>query len=243
MNFNFFIDFLHCLYIEEVEIASRTNNIERTAIMVFSEEFSNNISDNEMAEYNKRQAQRTARCVKILGKGVVKVVHRCDAAKENHHLDLSECQLTQVPDAIFLLMKNTSLQTCSLAGNLITKIPTKLAVSFSLITELNLSNNRISALPTEMANCSQLEKLDISSNSFVQLPSCLTQMPQLKSINARKNFLAEVEFETVAGSSLETLNLEENPLSKVSYEELSRVERVKVLLSPREQEDWEDLSI
>ena len=31
-------------------------------------------------------------------------------------------------------MKNTSLQTCSLAGNLITKIPSKLAVSFSLIT-------------------------------------------------------------------------------------------------------------
>ena len=29
---------------------------------------------------------RTARCVKILGKGVVKVVHRCDAAKEDHQL-------------------------------------------------------------------------------------------------------------------------------------------------------------
>ena len=29
---------------------------------------------------------RTARCVKILGKGVVKVVHRCDAAKENQQL-------------------------------------------------------------------------------------------------------------------------------------------------------------
>ena len=48
--------------------------------------------------------------------------------------DLSECQLTQIPDAIFLLMKNTSLQSCNLAGNLITKIPTKLATSFSLIT-------------------------------------------------------------------------------------------------------------
>ena len=29
---------------------------------------------------------RTARCVKILGKGVVKVVHRCDDAKENQNL-------------------------------------------------------------------------------------------------------------------------------------------------------------
>ena len=58
MNFNFFIDFLNCLYIEEVEIATRTNNRERTAIMVFSEEFSNDITNNELSEYNKRQAQR-----------------------------------------------------------------------------------------------------------------------------------------------------------------------------------------
>ena len=29
---------------------------------------------------------RTARAVKILGKGVVKVVHRCDAAKESQAL-------------------------------------------------------------------------------------------------------------------------------------------------------------
>jgi hypothetical protein len=29
---------------------------------------------------------RTARCVKILGKGVVKVVHRCNDAKENSNL-------------------------------------------------------------------------------------------------------------------------------------------------------------
>ena len=29
---------------------------------------------------------RTARCVKMMGKGVVKVVHRCDDAKENNNL-------------------------------------------------------------------------------------------------------------------------------------------------------------
>merc|ERR1712113_74420 len=169
---------------------------------------------------------------------------RVTTAQENGgHLDLSECQLTQVPRRIFLLMKNTSLQSCNLAGNLITKIPTKLATSFSLITELNLSNNRISALPSEITNCSQLEKLDISSNSFVQLPSCLTDLPQLKSLNASKNFVAEVEIEAVLASSLEILSLEENPLSKSCYEEMCRLSKVRVVLSPREQEDWEDLSI
>merc|ERR1711953_1340004 len=176
--------------------------------------------------------------------GCARVVERVTTAQENGgHLDLSECQLTQIPDAIFLLMKNTSLQSCNLAGNLITKIPTKLATSFSLMTELNLSNNRISALPSEITNCSQLEKLDISSNSFVQLPSCLTDLPQLKSLNASKNFVAEVEIEAVLASSLEILNLEENPLSKSCYEEMCKVTKVRVVLSPREQEDWEDLSI
>ena len=47
--------------------------------------------------------------------------------------DLSQCQLTQLPDAVFLLMKNVSLSSCNLSGNLIQKIPAKLAINFCLI--------------------------------------------------------------------------------------------------------------
>ena len=121
--------------------------------------------------------------------------------------------------------------------------PAQSEIYLSFFAELNLSNNRISALPSELTNCSQLEKIDISANSFVQLPACLTDLPQLKSLNASKNFVAEVEIEAVVGSGLETLNLEGNPLSKSCYDEMSRLTTVRVLLSPREQEDWEDLSI
>jgi len=162
--------------------------------------------------------------------------------------DLSECQLTQVPDAVFLLMKNVNIQSCNLAGNLINKIPTKLAINFSLIKELKLSNNRVSSLPTEMTNCTQLEHVDISSNSFVTLPPVLGQIPSLKTILARKNYLADVDVEIILGASnLETIDIEENPLSKKTYDEMSELSgsesRVRILLSPRTQEDWEDLSI
>ena len=122
-------------------------------------------------------------------------------------------------------------------------LPAQPEIYLSFFAELNLSNNRISALPSEITNCSQLEKIDISANSFVQLPSCLTDLPQLKSINASKNFVAEVEIEAVVASGLETLNLEGNPLSKSCYDEMLGLTTVRVLLSPREQEDWEDLSI
>ncbi len=47
---------------------------------------SGDLTDRLTMETNRRQAMRTARCVRILGKGVVKVVHRCDDAKENNVL-------------------------------------------------------------------------------------------------------------------------------------------------------------
>jgi len=175
----------------------------------------------------------------------MRVVERVNDAKENGgRLDLSECQLMQVPDAVFLLMKNTTLNSCSLAGNLITKIPPKLAMSFSLITELNLARNRISSLPEEMSNCTQLESIDISANSFVQLPPVLVEIPSLNKVNASKNFIADVEIEAMSSlPNLEQVNLEENPINKAVYDELAKITSVRVLLSPREQEEWEDLSI
>ena len=59
MNFATFIDFLNCLYINEVEDATRTNNQERIATMVFEGSFEDDASADPMvAESNRRQAQR-----------------------------------------------------------------------------------------------------------------------------------------------------------------------------------------
>merc|ERR1712037_66247 len=190
MNFATFIDFLNCLYINEVEDATRTNNQERIATMVFEGSFEGDASADPMvAESNRRQAQRTARCVKMMGKGVVKVVHRCDDAKENNNLDLSDCQLQQVPDAIFMLMQNTSLVSCNLSHNVINEIPA------------------------------------------------------LIKIVASKNFIADVEVEALKFlPNLEHVNVEGNPLKKDVHDQLSQVTSIRVILSPREQEEWEDLS-
>jgi len=181
------------------------------------------------------------------------VVQRCAQAREGEEeggvlgqLDLSSCQLVQVPDAIFHLMRETPLTTCNLASNIITKIPPKLAMSFTLITDLNVSNNRISMLPTELSACTSLERVNISGNSFIQLPPVLFDIPSLVTIDAAKNFIAEVENVDALKTSLpalQSLHLENNPLKKEAYEALLEVTSCKVVLSPREKEDWEDLSI
>jgi len=244
MNFEAFFDFLNSLYFEEVEIATRTSNQERIARMVFTGNFGNDITNQQENESNTRQAMRTARCVKILGKGVVKVVHRCDDAKENHNLDLSECQLMQVPDAVYHLMRNVTLNSCNLSGNVISKIPPKFAISFNLIKDLNISNNRISSLPEEMNNCTALETVNISQNSFISIPSVIFTIPTIKKIDARKNFIADVDAEVVSScTALESLNLEENPVSSESYDKLSEITSITITLTPRELEEWEDLSV
>ena len=145
-----------------------------------------------------------------------------------------------------LASPSPSLKYPTFHSKTLRKISRSILIIFYL--ELKLSNNRVSSLPTEMTNCTQLEHVDISSNSFVTLPPVLGQIPSLKTILARKNYLADVDVEIILGASnLETIDLEENPLSKKTYDELSQLSgsdtRVRILLSPRTQEDWEDLSI
>jgi len=175
----------------------------------------------------------------------MRVVQCTQAAKENGgRLDLSDCQLIQMPDAVFHLMRSTPLVSCNLANNVITKIPPKLPLSFNLITELDLSNNRISALPNEMTACTQLETLNISQNSFVTLPPVLLDIPSLVHINAKNNFIADVDVESIeAKGSLEQLNLDENPLSATVHDKLATITSIRITLSVRERAEWEDLSI
>jgi hypothetical protein len=45
----------------------------------------------------------------------------------------------QVPDAVYHLMRHTTLKGCNLSSNVITKLPPKFAVKFSLITGLGNS--------------------------------------------------------------------------------------------------------
>lgn len=179
-----------------------------------------------------------------MARAVQKVALKCEQANENGVLDLSDCQLMQVPDAIYFMMKNTKLTACNLSSNVLTKIPPKFPAKFSLITELNLSNNRMSTLPEEIVECTQLERVDISHNSFIALPNCIFTLPSIILLDARKNFIADVDVEAMtACRTLESVNLEENPLSREVSEAMANIDNIRITITPREVEEWEDLSL
>merc|ERR1712029_658819 len=156
--------------------------------------------------------------------GVQKVVVRCeDAAENGGKLDLSSCKLIQVPDALYYMIEEREIEVTALniSSNIIKKIPPKLPTKFNLITDLNLSFNKLSILPDEVSKCNQLETVDISNN-----------------------LITNVEVELISTcDSLENLNLEENPLTRDCQENLLLIEKKQILMTPRELEEWEDLSI
>merc|ERR1712147_139030 len=177
--------------------------------------------------------------------GVQKVVVRCEDAEENGgKLDLSGCKLIQVPDALYFMIeeRNIEVTACNLSSNVIKKIPPKLPSKFNLITDLNLSFNKLSALPEEVSKLSQLETVNMSNNLFDSLPTCLLSLPKIIQINAANNKITDVELISTC-ESLENLNLEENPLTRDCQDNLSFIAKKQILMTPRELEEWEDLSI
>ncbi|XP_031778643.1 leucine-rich repeat-containing protein 40 [Nasonia vitripennis] len=207
-----------------------------------------NNSEDQVQQISQEQGERNvamAVCVQLAGRAIIRVVSRCEEAQDNCQLDLSECQLMQVPDAVYHLMRHTELKSCDLSGNVITKIPPKFAVKFSLISELNLSHNQMSKLPEELSELQALERLDISHNAFIALPMVTCRIPQLKRLLANNNSIIEVDVELLRHApQLELVDLRDNPLPSRTHDHLQNLSmRLKIELSPRQREEWEDLSV
>ncbi|GLH14090.1 Leucine-rich repeat protein soc-2 homolog [Gryllus bimaculatus] len=193
---------------------------------------------------NEPQLPAVMHCTRMAGRAIIRVVGRCNDAQENNNLDLSECQLIQVPDAVYHLMRNTALRGCNLSSNVITKIPPKFAVKFSLITDLNLSHNQMSKLPDELVDLAERNDWISHTMPYISLPNVVFKIPKLTHLNARHNHIVDVEVERLrVAPSLQEVDLQENPLSPRCHNELSAVTSVQVRLSVREREDWEDLTV
>ncbi|GFT84683.1 uncharacterized protein NPIL_514771 [Nephila pilipes] len=182
--------------------------------------------------------------VAMAGKAVTKVVRRCHTAKEDRNLNLSECQLMSFPDAVYHLMRNTVLISCDLSSNVFRKIPPQLPMKFFNISELNLSNNRLSTLPEELKDLKELLRLDLSHNDFMILPKVAFKIPHLVFLSLKQNFIVDVDISKVqAAPSLRELNMEENPLTRTSYIQLRSIPSDKLLVhvtEPKPSDDDDD---
>ncbi|KAH8297398.1 hypothetical protein KR044_011271, partial [Drosophila immigrans] len=150
-------------------------------------------------------------------------------------------QLTEVPEHIIETACNEFVNIVNLDSNLLTKVPFELQSMSELLTELILSKNQISfipsfisqfsrlahlnlscnllrSLPMELGGLKMLRELNISLNRFDHLPTCIYELENLETLIGNDNQIREIDAsENGLGalSQLGTLNLSNNNIQIV----------------------------
>ncbi|XP_019766532.2 E3 ubiquitin-protein ligase LRSAM1 isoform X4 [Dendroctonus ponderosae] len=140
--------------------------------------------------------------------------HKLYLARESPEpvFDLSHCDLVEVPTGIYslckvflkrsLLLQHNSLSSLSGGGEL---------NSLGHLIILDISNNDISTLPSEISALKSLEELYANSNKLNGLPDSICSLENLKSLSLSENKLRNLPEEMGKLAKLQKLYLTGNP--------------------------------
>ncbi|CAM9905214.1 unnamed protein product [Phaeothamnion confervicola] len=104
-------------------------------------------------------------------------------------LVLANSSWREVPD---LTVAAETLQVLDLSFNLVEVLPGATIGSFSLLRELDVSANRLNALPLELEQCKQLRRLKANGNYLRSVPPGLGTCMLLEEVVLSENKLTEL---------------------------------------------------
>ncbi len=148
-------------------------------------------------------------------------------------LDLSECQLTEIPE---ILNELSNLRTLNLARNYLAWIPATYW-RLSNLQNLDLSGNRLTEIPEGLAQLTNLQSLDLSSNQLTAIPETLAQLTNLRLLDLSDNQLTAIPEELAQLTNLENLSLDRNPLPaewQAAIRRWAELEYLRSLAKPSE---------
>jgi Leucine-rich repeat (LRR) protein len=123
-------------------------------------------------------------------------------------VDLSNNQITGLPESIVALVK---LESLNLTSNLLTALPDSITF-LDKLSMLNLSANKIATIPLQLLKMTFLQSLNLSNNLMTYLPRSVNALTFLQSLDMRHNLLKAVPVEfTDIFESVPEVNLHNNP--------------------------------
>ncbi|NWX51636.1 LRSM1 ligase, partial [Steatornis caripensis] len=132
-------------------------------------------------------------------------------------LDISKCELSEVPYGAFATCKVLQKKVLIIHTNNLTSLVPKSCSLLSLITVkvLDLHNNQLASLPADIGQLTSLQVLNLERNLLKCLPQSIGDLAQLQVLNVKGNKLKELPA-TVSGlRSLRTLDISENMLQEL----------------------------
>ncbi|KAM6110412.1 E3 ubiquitin-protein ligase LRSAM1 isoform 1-T1 [Pterocles gutturalis] len=132
-------------------------------------------------------------------------------------LDISKCELSEVPYGAFATCKVLQKKVLIIHTNNLTSLVPKSCSLLSLKTVkvLDLHDNQLAALPADIGQLTALQVLNLERNLLKCLPQSIGDLAQLQMLNVKGNKLKELPT-TVSGlRSLRTLDISGNTLQEL----------------------------
>ncbi|XP_038589765.1 E3 ubiquitin-protein ligase LRSAM1 isoform X1 [Micropterus salmoides] len=126
-------------------------------------------------------------------------------------LDLSACELSEVPSSAFSICKVLQKKVLILHNNeLRSLIPKGCDISTLSLKVLDLHENKLTSLPEDIGKLASLQILNVEKNCLKALPDSIGDLRLLQTLNLKGNCLSELPSSFGSLSSLRTLDLSDN---------------------------------
>ncbi|XP_036385958.1 E3 ubiquitin-protein ligase LRSAM1 [Megalops cyprinoides] len=127
-------------------------------------------------------------------------------------LDISACELAEIPASAFSICKVLQKKVFILHGNELRLLVPKGCSITSLATlkVLDLHENKLTSLPDDIGQLKSLQVLNVEKNHIKSLPDSIGELRLLQTLNVKGNCLSQLPSSVGQMSSLRTLDLSEN---------------------------------
>jgi len=153
--------------------------------------------------------QTTIRATKptTMGNQTGSLKKHIETAEKTGALNFTDKGLEKFPPELFKVEGN--LRNLDLSNNKISSLPSNIG-SFKAMKNLSLSKNRISSIPEDMGKMSKLENLNVSYNLLQSIPTSFQQLKSLREICLSFNHLTNIPPSLLGLKQLNILDLSDN---------------------------------
>ncbi|XP_030897589.1 leucine-rich repeat-containing protein 40 [Leptonychotes weddellii] len=144
-------------------------------------------------------------------------------------LDYSDKQTTLIPDEVFDAVKSNIITSVNFSKNQLCEIPKRIVELKEMVSDVNLSFNKLSFISLELCTLQKLTFLDLRNNFLNSLPEEMESLIRLQTINLSFNrfrILPEVLYHI---PTLETILISNNQVGSVDPQKMKAMENLITL--------------
>jgi len=150
-----------------------------------------------------------------------------ETAEKTGALNFTDKGLEKFPPDLFKVEKN--LRNLDLSNNKLGALPENVG-NFKMMKTLMISKNKIQSIPEDVGKMTKLENLNVSYNLLQSIPSSFQQLKNIREVNLSHNQISNFPLSLLNLKHLNVLDLTSNKITSVPSE-VARLEATELVLN------------